>query len=80
MESIGPGLGALCALASGLTWAVINLVVRTLTPPFNSVGINALRTTVAGGLLVAWVLVTGGVSRLASVSAGDFLLLTRCSA
>jgi len=75
MESIGPGLGALCALASGLTWAVINLMVRTLTPPFNSVSINALRTTVAGGLLVAWVIATGGGGRLASVSAGDFFLL-----
>jgi len=75
MESIGPGLGALCALASGLTWAVINLMVRTLTPPFNSVSINALRTTVAGGLLVAWVIASGGAGRLASVSAGDFFLL-----
>ena len=76
MDSIGPGLGALCALASGLTWAVINLMVRTLTPPFNSVSINALRTTVAGGLLVAWVLATSGVGSLVSVSAGDFFLLT----
>jgi drug/metabolite transporter (DMT)-like permease len=76
MDAIGPGLGALCALASGLSWAVINLMVRTLTPPFNSVGINALRTTVAGGLLVAWVVATAGVGPLVSVSAGNFFLLT----
>jgi drug/metabolite transporter (DMT)-like permease len=76
VDSIGPGLGALCALASGLTWAVINLMVRTLTPPFNSVSINALRTTVAGGLLIAWMLVTGGADRLVSVSLGNFFLLT----
>jgi drug/metabolite transporter (DMT)-like permease len=75
VDSIGPGLGALCALGSGLTWAVINLMVRRLTPPFNSVSINALRTTVAGGLLVAWLIITGGVSRLASIPAGDFFLL-----
>ena len=75
VDVIGPGLGALCALASGMTWAVINLMVRTLTPPFNSVSINALRTTVAGGLLVAWVLATGGAGRLTAVSAGDFFLL-----
>ena len=75
MDVIGPGLGALCALGSGLTWAAINLMVRTLTPPFNSVSINALRTTVAGGLLVLWTLATGGVGRLTSVSAGDFFLL-----
>jgi drug/metabolite transporter, DME family len=72
----GPGLGALCALGSGLTWAVINLMVRTLTPTFNSVSINALRTTVAGGLLAAWVLAARGVAEFTSVSAGDFFLLT----
>ena len=75
MDVIGPGLGALCALGSGLTWAAINLMVRTLTPPFNSVSINALRTTVAGGLLVVWVLATGGIGRLTSISTGDFFLL-----
>jgi len=75
VDTIGPGLGALCALASGMTWAVINLMVRTLIPPFNSVSINALRTTVAGGLLVAWVIASGGAASLTSVSAGDFFLL-----
>lgn len=71
----GPGLGALCALGSALTWAVIALMVRTLTPTFNSVTLNALRTTVAGGLLVAWVLAAQGVAELTSVSVSDFLLL-----
>lgn len=71
----GPALGALCALGSALTWAVITLMVRTLTPAFNSVTLNALRTSVAGGLLIAWVLATGGVAELTSVSFADFLLL-----
>src|SRR5215510_2533163 len=75
MIALGPGLGALCALGSGLTWAVINLMVRRLAPTFNSVSINALRTTAAGLLLVAWTLTWGGVAELMSVSASDFLLL-----
>jgi drug/metabolite transporter (DMT)-like permease len=75
VDAVGPGLGALCALGSGLTWAVINVMVRALAPTFNSVSINALRTTAAGALLVAWTLATGGVARLTSVSASDFLLL-----
>jgi drug/metabolite transporter (DMT)-like permease len=71
----GPALGALCALGSALTWAVITLIVRTLTPAFNSVTLNALRTTAAGGLLVVWALAIGGVAGLTSVSLTDFLLL-----
>jgi drug/metabolite transporter (DMT)-like permease len=71
----GPGLGALCALGSALAWAVITLMVRALTPAFNSVTLNAVRTTAAGLLLVAWVLVTGGIAALTSVSATDFFLL-----
>jgi drug/metabolite transporter (DMT)-like permease len=71
----GPGLGALCALGSALSWAVITLMVRTLTPTFNSVTLNALRTTVAGALLVAWVLIAGGLAELTSVSALNFGLL-----
>ena len=69
------GLGALCALGSALTWAVITFIVRTLTPAFNSVTLNALRTTVAGALLVAWVLAAGGPLALTSVSAANFALL-----
>jgi drug/metabolite transporter (DMT)-like permease len=75
VNAIGPGLGALCALASGLTWAVINLMVRRLVPPFNSVSINALRTTAAGALLLAWVTAAGHAARLVSIPAGDLFLL-----
>lgn len=71
----GPALGALCALGSALTWAVITLIVRTLTPAFNSVTLNALRTTAAGGLLIIWALAIGGIAGLTSVSLTDFLLL-----
>ena len=67
MDAIaGPGLGAVCALGSALTWAVIALMVRALTPAFNSVVLNALRTTVAGALLVAWTLIVRGPTELTS--------------
>ena len=69
------GLGALCALGSALTWAVITFIVRTLTPAFNSVTLNALRTTAAGVLLVVWALAAGGSAELTSVSAASFGLL-----
>jgi len=71
----GPGLGALCALGSALTWAVITSMVRTLRSGFNSVQLNAIRTTAAGVLLLGWVLVADGVAGLTSVSARDFVLL-----
>src|SRR5262245_7704802 len=50
-------------------------MVRALSPAFNSVTLNAIRTTVAGLLLVVWTLVTGGPAELTSVSAADFVLL-----
>jgi drug/metabolite transporter (DMT)-like permease len=45
------------------------------TPAFNAVTLNALRTTVAGALLIAWTVATGGVAELTSVSATNFVLL-----
>lgn len=51
--------GALCALGSALTWAVIGLVVRTLAPHYSSVTINAVRSLVSGAILLTWVLGTG---------------------
>jgi len=71
----GPWLGALCALGSALAWAVISLLVRTLFPAFNSVTINAVRTTLGGVLLLAWILLIGGIEGLVGVSARNFGLL-----
>ena len=71
----GPTTGALSALGSALAWAVITIIVRALSPGFNSVTLNAIRTTAAGLLLVLWALATGGVTELTSVSATDFVLL-----
>ena len=76
------GWGALCAVGSAITWAVIGLLVRAL-PSFNSVSVNAARSTVGGALILAWVLATGGLSGLTAMSAKAFVLLsvseTRCS-
>jgi drug/metabolite transporter, DME family len=71
----GPTAGALSALGSALAWAVITIIVRALSPGFNSVTLNAIRTMAAGLLLVAWVLATGGIAELLSVSSTDFVLL-----
>jgi drug/metabolite transporter, DME family len=70
-----PTLGALCALASALTWAVTSLLVRTVSPPLSSVTVSAVRALLGGGVLLAWVLLTGGVRRLAAIGETNFLLL-----
>jgi len=70
-----PTLGALCSLASALTWAVVSLFVRRLAGTLNSPTINALRTMGAGVLLMAWVLATGGVEALQGIGLATFFLL-----
>jgi len=69
------GLGALCALGSALTWAVTGLLVRSLTPPLGSVAVNAIRSTLGGALLLAWVVATGGLGALGAVSWNALALL-----
>jgi drug/metabolite transporter (DMT)-like permease len=64
----GPGVGALCALGSGFSWAVIGLVVRTFSPTFNSVTINAIRTLIGGVLIVILSVLTGEIWSLLSLS------------
>ncbi len=70
------GLGALCAAGSALSWAVIGLLVRALSPSFNSVTVNAARSTLGGALLLAWVLATGGLAELTAMSGKAFALLS----
>lgn len=72
---VGSGLGALCALASACTWAIITLLVRSLCPPLNAVVVNAIRTTVSGILLLAWIVLGGNADRLLAMSSGAFALL-----
>lgn len=68
-------LGALAGLGSALTWAVTSLLVRTLVPPFHAVAINAIRAALGGMLLLAMILLTGGVGAIISVSGPSFMLL-----
>jgi drug/metabolite transporter (DMT)-like permease len=68
-------VGALCALGSALSWAVTSLLVRSLTPPFGTLTINAVRTTLCAALILAWALLAGGLGRLTTVSAESLVLL-----
>jgi drug/metabolite transporter (DMT)-like permease len=70
-----PSIGALCALGSAFTWAMTSLLARTIHPTLSFVAINAIRSTVAGGLLVSWVIAVDGVRALTSISATTFVLL-----
>lgn len=70
-----PSVGALCALGSAFTWAMTSLLARTLHPTLSFVAINAIRSTVAGALVVGWVIAVDGVRALTSISATTFVLL-----
>jgi drug/metabolite transporter (DMT)-like permease len=70
-----PGVGALSALGSAFTWALTSLLARTIHPTLSFVAINAIRSTVAGVLLVGWVVAVDGVRALTSMSMTTFVLL-----
>lgn len=64
----GPLLGAACALGSALTWTLISLVARALSPYFNALSINMIRSASGGALLVGVVVASGSVGTLRSVT------------
>ena len=67
--------GALAALGSAVAWAVTSLLARSLMSELGSVGVNAIRSTIGGVLLVAWVLATVGVGAFTTISTSAWLLL-----
>ena len=64
----GPTLGILCALGSALSWTLIGLVARALSPYLNMWSINMIRAAVAGAILVALMFASGGHMSLGSLS------------
>jgi drug/metabolite transporter (DMT)-like permease len=68
-------LGALCALGSAVAWAFTSLLVRSLTPRFGTLAINAARTTLCAVLITAWIAAVGDFDGLAAVSARNLVLL-----
>jgi drug/metabolite transporter (DMT)-like permease len=67
--------GALAALGSAVAWAVTSLLARSLMSELGSVGLNAIRSTIGGALLIAWVLATAGAGAFTAISASAWLLL-----
>lgn len=70
-----PAFGAACALGAALAWSVTSLLARTLMPHYGSVTINAVRSGIAGTLLVACVVLTDGPGVLVAMSGTTFLVL-----
>jgi drug/metabolite transporter (DMT)-like permease len=68
-------LGVVCALGSALTWAVVSLLARSLSEQFNSVTINAIRSTLGGGIVLGLVLLQGGGAALLTLPPGVVLYL-----
>jgi drug/metabolite transporter (DMT)-like permease len=71
-----PTLGALCALGAALAWSVTSLLARSVIAHYGSVTINAVRSGVAGTLLVTWVVLSDGPATLVTMSWATFGLLT----
>jgi len=69
------GLGVLCALGSALTWAAVSLLARNLSDRFNSIAINAIRSTLGGGIVLSFVLLQGGGTDLLTLSPRVVFLL-----
>ena len=70
-----PTLGALCALGAALAWSVTSLLARSVIAHYGSVTINAVRSGVAGTLLVAWVIAREGPGALVAMSWTTFAFL-----
>jgi drug/metabolite transporter (DMT)-like permease len=68
-------LGALCALGSAVAWAFTSLLVRSLTPRFGSLAINAARTSLCALLIAAWMAVGDGFDGLTAISTRSLVLL-----
>jgi drug/metabolite transporter (DMT)-like permease len=67
-----PAFGALCGLGAALAWSVTSLLARTLMPHYGSVMINAVRSGLAGVLLLLVVALTEGPGVLTAISATTF--------
>ena len=70
-----PTLGALYALGAALAWSVTSLLARSVIAHYGSVTINAVRSGIAGTLLVIFVLLTEGPAALVTMSWTTFALL-----
>jgi drug/metabolite transporter (DMT)-like permease len=70
-----PAFGALCALGAALAWSVTSLLAGSIIAHYGSATINAVRSAVAGVLLVVCVSVTQGPATLVAMSATTFALL-----
>jgi len=70
-----PTFGALCALGAALAWSVTSLLARSVLPHYGSVTINAVRSGIAGVLLVICVIAGDGAAALVTMSWTTFALL-----
>jgi drug/metabolite transporter (DMT)-like permease len=70
------GFGALCAAGSALSWAAIGLLVRALSPAFNSFTLNAARSTLGGVFIFAWVTTRGELPGVIGISTRALVLLS----
>ena len=70
-----PTFGALCALGAALAWSVTSLLARSVIAHYGSVTVNAVRSGLAGALLVVCVIACEGAAVLVTMSWTTFALL-----
>jgi drug/metabolite transporter (DMT)-like permease len=70
-----PTFGALCALGAALAWSVTSVLARSIIAHYGSVTINAVRSGIAGTLLVVVVVLSEGPATLVTMSWTTFALL-----
>ena len=70
-----PTFGALCALGAALAWSVTSLLARSVIAHYGSVTVNAVRSGLAGTLLVVCVIASEGAAALVTMSWTTFALL-----
>jgi len=70
-----PTFGALCALGAALAWSVTSLLARSVIAHYGSVTVNAVRSGLAGTLLVVCVIASEGAAVLVTMSWTTFALL-----
>jgi drug/metabolite transporter (DMT)-like permease len=71
-DLLGPAFGSACALGSALSWTLISLVVRALSPPFTSMSINVIRSALGGVMLAAVVVAWKGPAALQGITSGSY--------
>ena len=61
-------IGELAAVGAALSWAISSLIAKPLTMRFESLSLNALRTTVAWSVVFIFLALTGRIAEISAIN------------